>query len=135
MRKYQKSWKGKEQIAIVKHDPKDKAEFDRVGKDSYRFFESGADVAVVSPNRTTLFFHKTHTLEDIVKLFGDFELLMVEGLKSLPLPRIGIFRGEIDESYLNKVSAIAIDGSIDLSKYSLPKELDILNLKWYLSDN
>ncbi len=77
--------KGKREIAIVKHDPKDKAEFDRVGKDSYRFFESGADVAVVSPNRTTLFFHKTHTLEDIVKLFGDFELLMVEGLKSLPL--------------------------------------------------
>lgn len=42
-------------VAIVKHDPKDKASFDKEGKDSFKFSQTGADVAVVSPNKTTFF--------------------------------------------------------------------------------
>ena len=42
-------------VCIIKHDPKDKAVFDREGKDSFKFSQTGADVAVVSPNKTTLF--------------------------------------------------------------------------------
>ncbi len=37
-------------VAVIKHDPKDKAKFDTPNKDSYNFFQTGADVAVVSPN-------------------------------------------------------------------------------------
>ena len=42
-------------VCIIKHDPKDKARFDREGKDSDKFSQTGASVAIVSPNRTTLF--------------------------------------------------------------------------------
>ena len=35
-------------VCIIKHDPKDKAMFDREGKDSFKFSQTGADVAVVS---------------------------------------------------------------------------------------
>jgi molybdopterin-guanine dinucleotide biosynthesis protein B len=31
-------------VAIIKHDPKDKARFDTEGKDSYRFTQTKADV-------------------------------------------------------------------------------------------
>jgi len=115
-------------LAIVKHDPKDKAHFDRPGKDSDRFFQSGAEVAVLSPTRTTLFSHRPRSVEEVAKLFGEFDLLMVEGLKYLPLPRIGIFRGRIDPDYLPVLQAVAIDDSIDRSGLDLPSGIDILDL-------
>lgn len=115
-------------IAIIKNDPKDKALFDKEGKDSYKFSQTGADVAVISPKRTTLFLKREKSLEDIINFLGDFDLLMVEGLKTFPLPRIGIFRGELDESYFDYCDALAIDGSINLSDYSIKREIDILNL-------
>ena len=40
-------------VAIVKHDPGDKAKFDVEGKDSFKFSQIGADVVVASPTRTT----------------------------------------------------------------------------------
>ena len=77
-------------VCIVKHDPKDKAVFDREGKDSFKFSQTGADVAVVSPNKTTLFKKSTSTIDDMIDLFQDFDYLLAEGLKTLELPRISI---------------------------------------------
>jgi molybdopterin-guanine dinucleotide biosynthesis protein B len=115
-------------VAIIKHDPSDKARFDREGKDSDRFFKTGAEVAVLSPERTTLLSHRPRSVEAIAGLFGEFDLLMVEGLKHLPLPRIGIFRGKIDTDYLPVVQALAIDKSIDLSETNLPSNIEIMDL-------
>ncbi len=100
-------------IAIIKHDPKDKAIFDKEGKDSDKFFKTGADVAVLSPKRTTIFKHSPMSIDEVIECFGDFDLLLVEGLKELPLPRIGVFRGRIDKSYLPYLQAIAVDSSIN----------------------
>lgn len=61
-------------------------------------------------------------------MIHDFDILLVEGLKTLPLPRIAIFRNEIDESYFECSEAIAIDESIDLNQYTIPKNIDILDL-------
>jgi len=116
------------QIAIIKHDPSDKAIFDKEGKDSDRFFKTGADVGVVSPTRTTLLTHRSREISQIAEMFGDFDLLMVEGLKTLPLPRLGIFRGVIEESYLDVLQAIAIDQSIDISQYEIDPRITILDL-------
>jgi len=115
-------------VAIVKHDPKDKAVFDQPGKDSDRFYQTGADVAVVSSTRTTLFSHQPREIAQIAELFDEFDLLMVEGLKTLPLPRLAIFRNAIEPDYLPVVQAIAIDASIDPAEYDLPEGLAILDL-------
>lgn len=119
---------GSQVVAIIKNDPSDKASFDKKGKDSQVFYATGANVAVVSPTRTTLFKHETSTIEQASMLLGEYDLLLVEGLKHVDLPRIGIFRGEIESDYLAFVNAIAIDDSIDMSKISLPKEVEILDL-------
>jgi len=116
------------QIAIVKHDPSDKATFDQKGKDSWKFAQTGAEVIVASPTRTTFFSQKRKELDEIIRIFGDFDLLIVEGLKTLPLPRISIFRNEIDESYFKYSNAIAIDESIDLTKYTIPDNIEVLDL-------
>jgi len=113
-------------IAIIKNDPSDKAKFDQEGKDSFRFFNTGAEVVVTSPNRTTYFSHRQKSLDEIVDMINDFDILLVEGLKYLPLPRLAVFRGEVDESYFRYIKAVAIDDSIDKSK--IPENIEILDL-------
>ncbi len=113
-------------VCIVKHDPKDKARFDRPGKDSNKFSQTGADVAVVSPNRTTLFKQNSSTIEEMINMFDEFDYLLVEGLKTLPLPRISIFRNKLDPAYFHVTNAIAHDETID--EEQIPKDIDKLDL-------
>ncbi|NPA59620.1 MAG: molybdopterin-guanine dinucleotide biosynthesis protein B [Epsilonproteobacteria bacterium] len=118
---------GKE-VAIIKHDPSDKARFDVEGKDSYKFSDTGAEVIVTSPTRTTYFSKRHKELDEMIRLFDKFDILLVEGLKNLPLPRISIFRDRLDEDYFPYMDALAIDDTIDLNKYELPQNVDILDL-------
>lgn len=115
-------------VAIIKNDPKDKANFDVEGKDSDKFTKTGAEVVITSPTRTTYFSQREKTLDDIVAMISDFDILLVEGLKTLPLPRIAIFRNKIDVDYLTCSEAIAIDETIDIAEYNIPKHIDILDL-------
>lgn len=115
-------------VSIIKNDPKDKAHFDIPGKDSYKFSDTGADVIVTSPTRTTLFAQQHKTLDEMVNLLGDFDLLLVEGLKTLPLPRISVFRHAIDENYYSYMNALAIDATISKESLVLPTGVDVLDL-------
>ena len=115
-------------VAIIKNDPKDKAQFDVEGKDSYKFSQTGAEVVVTSPTRTTYFSQREKSLDEIVAMINNFDILLVEGLKTLPLPRIAIFRNTIDESYFSCSEAIAVDDSINLASYDIPSGIDILDL-------
>ncbi len=116
------------EVAIIKHDPKDKARFDVEGKDSYKFSDTGAEVIVTSDTRTTYFSKKHSELDEMIRLFDNFDVLLVEGLKSLPLPRISIFRDSMDSDYFPYMDAVAIDKSIDIKKYELPNTVDVLDL-------
>ena len=120
--------KYKKEVAIIKHDPSDKARFDVEGKDSYKFSDTGAEVIVTSPTRTTYFSKRQKDLDDMVKLIDDFDILLVEGLKNLPLPRISVFRNSLDEEYFSYMDALAIDDSIDIDSYNIPTEVDVLDL-------
>jgi len=115
-------------VAIIKNDPKDKAQFDVEGKDSHKFTQTGAEVVVTSPTRTTYFSQREKTLNELVRMIDDFDILLVEGLKTLPLPRIAIFRNIIDESYFSYSEAIAIDESINVNDYTIPKHITVLDL-------
>jgi len=120
-------------VLVIKHDPKDKAVFDVEGKDSDKFFKSGAETVVLSPTRTTYFSHQKREVEDIVKML-EFDYLLVEGLKDIDLPRISVFRKEIQKEYLPFSQAIAIDDSIKVDKDFNLDVLDLNNenqiLKW-----
>lgn len=94
-------------VVVIKHDPGDKARFDVEGKDSFKFSEAGADVVVLSPTRTTYFSKEKSELDDVIRMIGEFDLLLVEGLKTLPLPRLSVFKDEINPDYLPFSNAIA----------------------------
>lgn len=122
-------------VAIVKHDPGDKAKFDVEGKDSYKFSSLGVDVVVTSPTRTTYFNKSQKDLNDIIKMIDNFDILIVEGLKTLPLPRISIFRDSIKESYLKFSNAIATNNlkySGELKHFDINDDLNIS--KWILEN-
>jgi len=116
------------EVAIIKHDPKDKARFDVAGKDSYKFSDTGAEVIVTSSERTTYFSKRKSELDDMVRLFDKFDVLLVEGLKNLPLPRISVFRNAIDKDYIPYMNALATDYSINTQNYDIPSDVDQLNL-------
>lgn len=109
-------------VVVVKHDPGDKAKFDVEGKDSFKFSQAGADVVVMSPTRTTYFSQSSQGIDEVIRMIGEFDMLLVEGLKTLPLPRLSVFKGEIDESYLSFSDAIAT------YKEQIPYEIKNLNL-------
>ncbi len=113
-------------VAIIKHDPKDKASFDKEGKDSFKFSQTGADVAVVSPKKTTYFKKSTSSIDDMIAMFVDFDYLLVEGLKTLDLPRIAIFRDRLDENYYEVTDIIACDDTVD--KSLIPSDMGNLDL-------
>lgn len=113
----------KKRIGIIKHDPKDKAILDTKGKDSARFFDTGADIAILGATQTTLRFHNSLSLESLMAFFKQYDYLFVEGLKELPLPRICVARNTFDMRFLPYIQAIAMDSSINkesLIPYNLP---------------
>jgi molybdopterin-guanine dinucleotide biosynthesis protein MobB len=81
-------------VGTIKHTGKD-AEDDLPGKDSQRHAASGASVAAfVTPARTTARrFGGEEPLETVLaREFAECDLVLVEGYKSLPIPRIEVRR-------------------------------------------
>ena len=50
---------------------------------------------------------KQHKYSNLVSHFGEFDYLIIEGLKSLKLPRITVFRDEIIEDFIPFSDAFA----------------------------
>ncbi len=100
-------------VCVIKNDPSDKAEFDRPGKDSFKFFQAGADVFVTSPRRTTFFAHYPSRLKDLLPLIKEYDLVLVEGMRYLQLPTIAVFHKRVEEDYLPFANAYTVrDGQV-----------------------
>jgi len=85
-------------VGTIKHHTHD-FEMDREGKDSWRHAQAGAETVVVaSPHKIGLV-KKTVTdlsleyLRD--RFFDDIDIIIVEGYKTLPYPKIEIFRAAV----------------------------------------
>lgn len=122
-------------VVVLKHDPSDKAIFDTQGKDSFKFYQSGADVMVLSPKRTTFFSHQSLSIDECIRLAGEFDLFLVEGLKHLALPRISVFCKELDRSYFDVSKAIASYEKIDDEKLTWLHLDDIEGICEYILTN
>ena len=113
-------------VAIVKHDPSNKATFDKEGKDSWKFSQTGANVVVTSPKKTTIFKNEPSSIQEIISMLGDFDYLLVEGLKTIDLPRICIARNNVNFDYFEVSDTMAIDDTIN--KNDIPSDMEILDL-------
>lgn len=79
-------------IAVIKHDGHD-FQADIKGKDSWRFAQAGAEVvAVASGARFALFQYGPVDVDTIVAHITDVDLIITEGYKHGPFPKIALFR-------------------------------------------
>ena len=82
-------------VAVLKHDAHG-LDVDRPGKDSDRLFRSGADVLVRGPGES---FGRTHRVQEddlagaLAALVADHDLVLVEGHKDTPLPKVWLADG------------------------------------------
>ena len=81
-------------VGAIKHSTRD-VEDDTAGKDSQRHAAAGATVgALVTPRRTTARrFGDEESFADVLRReFSECDLVLVEGFKNLPLPKIEVVR-------------------------------------------
>jgi len=86
-------------VAVIKHDAH-KFEIDREGKDSWRFSKAGADITIVSSSEKTAYIEQNElSLERLIGMVHDVDLILIEGYKNKDLHRIGIARKETGKGF------------------------------------
>jgi molybdopterin-guanine dinucleotide biosynthesis protein MobB len=81
-------------VAVIKHDAHG-VDLDRPGKDSDRLFRAGADVVLRGPDEAAARWHSTeeeNLRQSVVLLLADHDLVLAEGHKGTPLPKVWLCR-------------------------------------------
>jgi len=89
-------------LAVVKHHAHP-TEVDTPGKDSWRFSQAGADVALVaSPSQLVSVRGLEHelALDEIAALLPDMDLILTEGYQRGPAPKVEVFRHPVSDTLL-----------------------------------
>jgi cyclic pyranopterin phosphate synthase len=99
-------------LAVIKHDGH-RFEIDREGKDSWRFTQAGADITILSSQEKTAYMEQRPlSLEALLAMVHDVDLILVEGYKNEGLPQIGIARKATGKGFtapLNRFMAVITD--------------------------
>lgn len=84
-------------VAAIKHDGHD-YEMDREGTDTYRFAKEGAVKSVIfSDVQYSLNGKGKRTLEEMIALCSDTDIVLIEGMKDSSYPKIEVVRRQISE--------------------------------------
>ena len=111
-------------IGVLKHDAH-KFEIDKEGKDSYRFTKAGADKMIISSKEKLAMVEtikEEKTVEDILNMFGEIDLIIIEGFKNNKYPKIEVHRKDIDSKLLCK------DENFDITTFLAVATDEELNL-------
>lgn len=117
-------------VSLIKHAHHE-FDVDQPGKDSYRHRHAGCAEVLVSSGKRWALMHELRgapepTLEEQLKRFGPCDLVIVEGYKNEPIPKIEVHRREWAAPLLFKdnphVVAVATDEPLDTALPQLPLE-------------
>ncbi len=85
-------------VGYVKHDGHE-FDADVSGTDSYRIRKAGASATAVFSNSQYMIVEKNHVdIEDLIRKFSNYDLVLIEGGKDTDLPKFEIVREVIAES-------------------------------------
>ena len=116
-------------VSLIKH-AHHTFDVDQPGKDSYRHRQAGAAEILVTSSRRWVLMHELRgahepSFEDQVKRILPCDLLLVEGFKHAPIPKLEVWRKETGEPLLHPndphIVAVASDARIET-------KLPLLNL-------
>ncbi len=104
-------------VSLIKHAHHD-FDIDRPGKDSYRHREAGAYEVLLTASRRWVLMHELRgetepDLDQQLKLLAPCDLVLIEGFKHAPIPKLEVHRGETARPLLfpedQNIVAIASD--------------------------
>jgi len=99
-------------VAAIKH-AKNNFDIDKKGKDSYRIWQSGADVAIVSKDKTALIMEGGRKLEEIYRFFEGYDVILIEGFRTSPTDKIVVLNEDkMDIPPNGKILAVVSDRKI-----------------------
>ena len=108
-------------VSLIKH-AHHTFDVDQPGKDSYRHRHAGAGEVLVTSSRRWVLMHELRgaqepTFDDQVKRLSPCDLLIVEGFKHAPIPKLEVWRAETGEGLLHPndphIVAIASDKKVE----------------------
>jgi molybdopterin-guanine dinucleotide biosynthesis protein B len=106
-------------LAVVKHDAHG-FQMDTPGKDTYRFSAAGADVVAISSAEKMAMICRPErelTLDEVIAQLPPVDLILTEGYKTLPNPKIEIHRAELNRPLLTpreQLLAVVTDEPLDV---------------------
>lgn len=108
-------------VSVIKHSHHD-IEPDVPGKDTWRHRQAGAaEVMLLSPHRVTVFAELAQelTLEQQLARLQPVDLVLLEGQKWQPVPKLEVHRPQLGKPLLcaedSRVLAVASDAALDIA--------------------
>jgi molybdopterin-guanine dinucleotide biosynthesis protein B len=107
-------------LALVKHDAHG-FQMDTPGKDTYRFSAAGADVVAISSAEQMAMICRPQqelTLDQVISRLPPVDLILTEGYKTLPNPKIEIHRAALHRPLLTpreQLLAVVTDEPLSVS--------------------
>jgi molybdopterin-guanine dinucleotide biosynthesis adapter protein len=107
-------------VSLIKH-AHHTFDVDHAGKDSYRHRQAGAQEILVTSSRRWVLMHELRgeaepAFEEHVKRVSPCDLLLVEGFKHAPIPKLEVWRKETGEPLLHPndahIVAVASDAKV-----------------------
>jgi len=108
-------------VATIKHGAHG-FDIDHEGKDTWRYRKAGANTTLISSPQKVAFIEsvdKDHDIEELTeKYIRDVDIIIVEGYKGNPYPKIEIFRKERNDELLsagdNNLVAVISESPVDI---------------------
>jgi len=110
-------------VSVIKHAHHG-FDIDRPGKDSYRHREAGASEVLLSCNERWALMHERRdesdvTLDELLARLAPCDLVLIEGFKQEPIPKLEVYRPENGKPPLfperSDIVAVATDAEIATS--------------------
>jgi molybdopterin-guanine dinucleotide biosynthesis protein B len=108
-------------VSLIKH-AHHSFDIDHPGKDTYRHRHAGCTEVMITSSQRWALMHELRnepepTLQDAIKLISPCDLLLIEGYKREPIPKLEVYRSTVGEPLMfpqdSHVVAIASDQSVD----------------------
>jgi molybdopterin-guanine dinucleotide biosynthesis protein B len=113
-------------VSTIKH-AHHRFDIDLVGKDSWRHREAGASEVLVSSSRRVALMRELReqaepSLEELLAMLSPVDLVLIEGFKSNPHPKIEVHRRAQDQPYLwpTDPSIIALATDLPIGEVGVP---------------
>ena len=108
-------------VSLIKH-AHHTFDVDQPGKDSFRHRHAGCTEVLVTSSRRWALMHELRgaaepTLNEQIERLSPCDLLLVEGFKHEPIPKLEVYRADVGESMIHphdrNIVAIASDAKVD----------------------